>query len=125
MAATKTISPGNDYEDFILLEETDATTGVVGPVTSGTITGFLSKSNSSTATAIDPTLSVSGVYVGGANGYDAGTWMFIIDATAITSDLIGTSGTIFFIVQKAGAVRVYRKLKVVDARPAEIETAAA
>ena len=124
MAATKTISPGNDYEDFILLEETDATTGVVGPVTSGTVTGFLAATNSSTATAIDESLSVTGVYVGGANGYDAGTWMFVIDATVITAALIGGKGTIYFIVQKAGAVRVYRKVKVLDARPAEIEDAA-
>ena len=119
--ATKTISPANDYVEYILLEDTDPETGVVGPVTSGTITGFLSTSNSSTATAIDPSLSVTGVYVGGANNYDAGTWMFIIDATVITAALIGGKGTIFFIVQKPGAVRVYRKLKVLDARPAEIE----
>lgn len=115
--------PSNDFVRTLLLETVHAVTGVTTPVTTGTVTGFLATSSSPTATAADPSLEVSGVYVGGANGYDAGTWLFEIDADDLTPTLLATlfaTATPHFIVKMDGAIRVYEKLKYTASRPATL-----
>jgi hypothetical protein len=121
--ATNPLYPRNDFIRTLLLETVDPSSGAVTPVDAGTVTGFLATSNAPAATAADASLEVSGVYVGGANGYEDGTWLFEIDATALTPTLLATlftTATPYFIVKMDGAIRVYEKLKYVSARPATI-----
>lgn len=121
--ATNPLSPLNDFTRTVLLEDVDAVTGVITPVTTGTVTGFLATSNSPTAVAADPALSVSGVYIGGANGYEDGTWLLEIDAAALTPTLLDSlfaSVTPYFIVSRANAVRRYEKLKYTPALAATL-----
>lgn len=121
--AANPLYPLNDFLRTLLLETVHPTTGVTTPVTTGTVTGFLATSNSPTATAADASLSVSGVYIGGANDFDAGTWLFEIDAANLTAALLAThftTATPYFIVKMDGAIRVFEKLKYVAARPATL-----
>lgn len=124
MTAIRELFPLNDFVRTVLLENVDAVTGVVTPITSGTIYGFLAISNAPTASEADGTLIVPGVYIGGANGYEAGTWLFQIDAAALTAALLASlfSATVppYFIVKKANDVRVYEKLKYTASRAATI-----
>lgn len=121
--ALRPLSPLNDFLRQVLLEIVDPTTGVVTAVTTGTVTGFLATSKLPTATAYDPTWSVSGVYIGGANGFTAGTWQFEIDAAVLTTalcDAAFTTGTPYFIVSRVNAVRVYEQLRYLQSAPAVI-----
>lgn len=108
--ANPVLSPLNDFACTVLLEDVDAATGLVTPVITGTVTGFLAIDNSPTATTADPSLSLSGVYIGGTNGFVAGTWLFNFDATILTASLLNTlfnAATPYFIVSRVGAVRRY------------------
>lgn len=123
--AVHQLNPGNDLVRTVLLESVDAGTGVTTPVTTGTVTAFLTATSASTATAADPSLTANGVYVGGANGFAAGTWLFTIDGDTLDPDALDfatlfPAGVAYFIVERPGSIRVYEKLKVVDARAAVI-----
>jgi hypothetical protein len=123
MATTNPLYPLNDFIRTLLLETVDPATGVTSPVDAGTVTGFLATSNNPTATAAHATLEVTGTYIGGANGFEDGTWLFEIDAVDLTATLLDTlfgDVTPYFIVQMVGGVRVYEKLKYVAARPAAL-----
>lgn len=117
------ISPLNDFVATMLLENVNSVTGVVSAIDSGTITGFLSTSDLPDATAFDATWQVNGVYVGGANDYEAGTWMWQIDAAVLTYALMesafGSSRRAYFIVQKTNDKRVVKKLRY---RPVRLAT---
>jgi len=109
------LAPLNDLDITIVLEDINTSTGTRTPITTGTVTGFLATSSAPDATAADATLSVSGVYVGGqtkvsgkSGNYDAGTWLFHLDASALTISLLDTNfltATPYFIVSKSNAVR--------------------
>lgn len=111
--------PLNDLVLTLKLENVDAVTGLKAPVATGTVTGFLATSKASDAAAYTGAWSVNGVYVGGNNKgdggtYDLGTWMFQIDAAVLTLALceaaFGTAGVSpgrpYFIAQKTSDVRV-------------------
>lgn len=109
------LAPDNEFDRSIVLEEINTSTGVRTPITTGTITGFLSTGYDSTATAAHASLSVSGVYIGGqlkvtggTATYDAGTWLFHIDASVLTKTLLDTyfaTATPYFIVTKSSSLR--------------------
>jgi hypothetical protein len=109
------LTPLNDLDLTIVLEDINTSTGTRTPITTGTVTGFLATSSAPDATTADATLSVSGVYIGGQTKitgqsatYDAGTWLFHLDASALTIALLDekfAAATPYFIVSKSNAVR--------------------
>lgn len=117
------LSPLNDLNRYVLIEEVNSS-GVVVPVTSGTVTGFLATTNASGATAADATLSASLTYVGGSNDIEAGTWLFQLDAAVLTLALLnthfGSTGVAYLIVKKDNSVRRWERLEYVTSLPAEI-----
>lgn len=123
--ANRPLSPLNDFDRTVLIEEVNAS-GVVVPVvdtSGGAIVGFLSTGKEPTAVAAHASLSVAGTYIGGANGYDAGTWLFQIDASALTAALIDTNfatNVPYFIVQRSNGKRRYEKLKYTPSWAADI-----
>lgn len=127
------LSPLNDLDITILLEDINTTTGTRTAITSGTVTGFISTSPNPDATAADATLSVSGVHVGGNDqytggpDYDSGTWLFHLDASALTIALLDslfngtTTPTPYFIVSKSNAVRKVGRLTYVRSSTGSID----
>lgn len=108
--------PLNDFACTVLVEDVDPATGLIGPVTSGTVTGFIAADNSPTATEADASLTMSGTYIGGANSFAAGTWLFNFDAAILTPTLLNSlfsTATPYFIVQRASGVRRYVALTYV------------
>jgi hypothetical protein len=124
--AANPFSPLNDFTRQVLLEQVDAVTGLTSAVTTGTVLGFISTSNAPDATTADASWSANLVYIGGANGFAAGTWQFAIDAAVITLAKCTTAGfvagtaTPYFIVQKDSAFRVVEKLKYTAVRSATV-----
>lgn len=121
--ATNPLAPLNDFVRTVLIEEVDAVTGVITPATTGSVTGFLATSNDPTATTAHANFSVAGVYIGGANGFAAGTWLFAIDAAALTAALLDqyfATAVPYFIVSRVGAIRRYEKLAYKPALAATI-----
>jgi hypothetical protein len=108
------LTPLNDLDITIKLEDINTSTGTRTPITTGTVTGFISTSALINATTADAALSVSGVYVGGnpkvsgeTGNYDAGTWLFHLDASALTYSLLNglfASAVPYFHVSKSNAV---------------------
>lgn len=78
------VSPGNSFIRQVLLQQVDPSTGVLSPLTTGTLNGFIGATQTSTAGA-DASFTVAGVYIGGANGYVAGTWQFSIPGSTLTA----------------------------------------
>lgn len=117
------LTPLNDFNRLVLIEEVNSS-GVVVPVTSGTVTGFLATTNASGATAADATLSASLTYVGGANDIAAGTWLFQLDAAALTLALLDThfasSAVAYLIVKKDNSVRRWERLEYSNQMAADI-----
>lgn len=108
------LTPLNDLDLTILLEDINVTTGTRTAITSGAATGFLSTRPDPDATTADATLSVAGVHVGGnpkytgGPNYDSGTWLFHFDASVLTIALLNTlfaQAIPFFIVSRSNAVR--------------------
>lgn len=120
--ALRELNPKNDFVRQFVLENVDALTGVISAVTSAAVSGFFATTKASDATAADPTLSASGVYIGGANEYAAGTWQVAIDAGVLTTTLCATlfpAGTgCYFIVTSDTGVRVVEQLTFKDTRTA-------
>lgn len=118
------LAPLNDFNRYVDIEEVNAS-GVVVPLTSGTVTGFLATTNASDATAADATLSASLTYVGGANGLPAERWLFQLDAAVLTKTLLdthfGESGVAYLIVKKDNGIRRWERLEYVTQMPADIE----
>ena len=129
MAPLNTLSPGNALAVYVYLSKIDPTTGVVSAQTTGTLTGFLSNNPSSTAVTI-PTLSVLGVYIGGATAFtDApgpgieGSWMFLFPASIITASICTTyfepptrANAPYFYCMEADVIRVTYRLVYVQNR---------
>lgn len=120
--ATNALSPLNDLVVTTVIRGPNATTGTYEAVTTGTVTGFLATSDAADATTADASWQVTGTYVGGnddGNGgtYDAGTWLFHIDAAALTAALLAThfaTATPWFIVTRANAMRRTMRLRYVS-----------
>lgn len=86
------------------------------PITSGSVTAFLSTSKEPSATAADAALSVTATYSGAG-----GVWNVTIDAAVLTLALLNThfaNATPYLIVQLVGAVRVWQKCKYSTSRKA-------
>lgn len=114
------LTPLNDLDITIVLEDINTSTGTKTPITTGTVTGFLATSSAPDATTADATLSVTGTHVGGnpklsgvTGNYDSGTWLFHLDASVLTIALLNTlfaQSTPYFIATKTNAVRKVGKL---------------
>lgn len=89
-------------------------TGTKAPITTGSVTGFLATSKGPSATAADASLQASLTYVGGNSDgeggtYAAGTWLFQLDAAALTPNLLSThfaGARPYLIVERTNDLRV-------------------
>jgi hypothetical protein len=79
---TPIIWPLNDFALKAKLKDIDSATGIVAPLITGTVTAFLATSNLPTATAADPTLSVT------ASNLGLGAWLIFFDATILLPSLL-------------------------------------
>lgn len=116
MTVIPALYPANDLVFEVTLKDVSPTTGVVSALTTGTVTGFLSATNTPTATAADPSLSVSGTHKG------SGKWLIAFDATALTATLLASSfaSGAYLIVTHSGGIRVYAQLAYTASRPATV-----
>jgi hypothetical protein len=109
-------SPLNDIALEIPLKTVDPVTGVVSTLTTGTVTGFLATTNTSSATAADPTLVVTCNYSSTKR-----KWIVTMDAALLTTSLctthFATPGLGYLILQSSGNFRGYMTLTYRDARP--------
>lgn len=88
-------------------------TGTKAAITTGTVTGFLATSKSSSATAADAALQATLTYVGGNSDgeggtYEAGMWLFQLDASVLTANLLSTNfaaTTPYLIVTRSNDLR--------------------
>lgn len=99
-----TLYPLNDFAKYVKLKDISSTTGVVTPLTTGTVTAFLSTGNTPSATAADPTLSMSAVH------QSNGKWLVFFDASVLTDSLLQTnfaSAAPYLILEYANGFRVY------------------
>lgn len=116
-----TLYPSNDLAVTVTLEDIDSITGVKSPLTTGTVTAFIASSNSPTATAADPSLSVSAVHTNNP----AGKWLVFFDATVLAPGLLDTlfsAAVPYLIVEQSGGVRAYVEMEYVASRPGTVVT---
>ncbi len=107
--------PLNDLGLFVKLKDINATTGVVTPLTTGTVTAFLATTNTPAATAADPSLSVSATHISN------GKWLVFFDAAVLTASLLAThfaSNTPYLIMEYANGFRVYHEMAYSASREA-------
>jgi hypothetical protein len=112
--------PLNDFTIHCPIHYNHATTGTKTPLTTGTVTGMICTSNSSSATEADAALTASLVYVGGniiATGspitHPIGTWQFQLDAAALTLSLLDglfATTTPYLIVKSDNNIRRWKAL---------------
>src|SRR5690348_629197 len=115
MSTPLTLSPLNDFAVKAKLKQIDPATGDVGPLTTGTVTAFLATSNSATATAADPSLSVDADHLGD------GVWLVSFDGAVLTPELLDPlfGATLpYLIIEQDGNVRVYAPVTYSASRPA-------
>lgn len=116
------LSPLNDFSLEWKLKTLDmtpgsSTLGKLIPLTTGTVSAFLATSNSPTATAADPTLTVVCTHVG------SGKWISSWNADVLTPTLLETlfaAATPYAICVAAGDVRKYAECEYVPAAAAEV-----
>jgi hypothetical protein len=94
-AAEIKLAPLTDFSVVVGPLKSVPSTGTKAAITTDTVTGFLATSKSSSATAADATLSASCTYVGGNSDgeggtYEAGMWLFQLDASVLTVNLLST-----------------------------------
>lgn len=105
----------NDLAIKTKLKVINPTTGVVSPLTSGTVTAFLATTNTASAVAAAPALTMSPTHLGG------GVWLIFFDGAVLTTALLDPifgSVAPYLIVQQPGDVRVYAALSYATTRPA-------
>jgi hypothetical protein len=105
----------NDFFVKTKLFAGNPTTGAVTPLTAGTVTAFLATSNTASATAADPALSMSPTHLGD------GVWLIFFDAAVLTTALLDPlfgSTPPYLIIQQPGGLRVYAPVTYTTARPA-------
>lgn len=119
-------SPADNQVWQVYLTQVDPDTGVTSPAISGGFQGFIALLPGSTGAAADPSLSVAGVYIGGAGAISfadndsqpgpgvAGSWQFLILGSALTPALCATlfrdGNPYYFIVTQSGAVRAVQRI---------------
>jgi hypothetical protein len=123
--------PLNDFTVHVPIHYNHATTGTKTPLTTGTVTGFISTSKTSSATAADATLEASLVYVGGnpietgsSVNHAAGTWQFQLDAAVLTLALLEqhfANATPYLIVKSDNNIRRWKALNYVPNLAADEE----
>jgi hypothetical protein len=110
------IFANNDFALKAKLKDIDEVTGIVSPLLTGTVTAFLATSSLPTATAADPTLSVTATTQGG------GIWNILFDSLTLSSTLLDSlfaSTPPYCIIVYLGGIRVavecsYQASRVVD-----------
>ena len=109
----KPLIANHDFNRYVFIEYV-ASTGVVTPLTSATVTGFFATTNGPNATTADANLSASLTHVGGANGIASGTWLWQLDAATLTDELLDPlfagQGFAYFIVTSTNNIRRYEKV---------------
>ena len=78
------IYPGNDFASLVGFKGVNTTTGRPEMLETGTATAFLATSGSPTATAADPTLSISLTHI------SHGRWLVLFDAALLTAALMAS-----------------------------------
>lgn len=81
---TFTLTPLNDFALTAEMRTPNLVTGKSEPLTSGSVTAFLATTNTQTATAADPSLSVICTHVG------RGVWLAHFDASVLPLALLNT-----------------------------------
>jgi hypothetical protein len=113
-----TFYAANDFIPAVTILDVD-NAGAEVPVTTGTVTAFLATSNSPTATAADPSLSVSATYTGAD-----GVWLAKFDKTVMLSTLLDAKFpagvTPYLIVENTTGVRAFVKCRYKASRPATL-----
>lgn len=107
--------PLNDLVVKVTLKAVDPTTGRIVPVSGDTVIGFIATSNSPTAIAADPSLSVT------ANSIGGGVYLVAFDASILTPTLLATlftTVTPYLIVQDTNNIRVYSQMVYTASRAA-------
>lgn len=82
---TIALNPYNDLTLLVTLKTVTLASGVITPVSSGTVAAFLATSNSPTATVADPTLNATCTYTG-----SLGRWTIAWDGAVLTPTLAAT-----------------------------------
>lgn len=112
-----TLYAANDFFVKAKLTTGSPTTGDVTPLTSGTVTAFLSTTNGPSAVAADPALSMAPTHLGG------GIWLIFFDAGVLTAPLLDplfAASPPYLIVEQPGGVRVYASVTYAPSRPATV-----
>lgn len=121
-------SPLNDFAFVAKLTRTTAPTGAAVPITSGTVTAFLSAGdNSAEATAFDGDWEVEGTYLTSHEDGD-GHWLFEIDAAKITAEKYDAmveaategDGKLYLIIVVDGGLRAFSPVKFARTRKAVV-----
>ncbi len=116
--AAPNLYPLNDFILKVKLKEVVAGSVSATPLTTGTVTGFLSTALTPTATAADASLVATCAHVSG------GTWRVSVDASLLTAALLNThfaSATPYLILQQADGFRTYVTLAYSASRAATVE----
>lgn len=109
-----TLYPLNDFAKYVKLRDISSVTGIVSPLTTGTVTAFLSTGNTPSATAADPSLSMPAVH------QSAGKWLVFFDASVLTDALLQThfaNTPPYLIIEYANGFRVYFTGEYSETRP--------
>lgn len=117
------LNPLNDKTITFELNTRNSSTGVLTPVTSGTVTVIIATTDAPDATEADAALVFTAVYIGGANGFVAGTWMVFIDGAVLTVALLASLPRyLYLIARRTGDIRAVTRLENVAARYAEVSS---
>lgn len=115
------LNPLNDKTVTFQLSVRNSSTGVLTPVSTGSVSAIIATTDAPNATAADPTLTFNAVYIGGANGFADGTWMVFIDAAVLTVALLaGLPRYLYLIAIRTGDIRTVVQLENVAARYAAV-----
>jgi hypothetical protein len=112
-----TLYTANDFAAKVRLRTMDPVTGVVTPLTTGTVSAFFSLSNGPGAVAADPALTMSATHLGD------GVWFIFFDAGILTAPLLDplfAASPPYLIVEQPGGVRVYAPVTYAPSRPATV-----
>lgn len=117
------LNPLNDKTVTFELSVRNSSTGVLTPVTGGSVSAIIATTDAPDATAADPSLSFNAVHIGGANGFENGTWMVFIDAAVLTVALLASLPRYLYLIAiRTGDIRAVTRLENVAARYAEVST---